>query len=966
MLHDRAAPRFIGRAVERDALAALLARACAGAGGAAIIGGDAGAGKSRLCREIKTIAAAAQMRVIEGRCSPAETMTPFAPFIDALRFRLAKGESATAADVLEPILAHVAPLFQELARPDALAGRSADPTATPFERIFGVMRRLSTLGPVLFIVEDLHWSDPTSRDLIHYVVRRIDSLPMVLLLTYRTDEVPTGHPLHRLASAFARDAAILRLQLDRLSDTEVAELLREHLGSTPSSDFGAAIAQRTEGNPLFVEELLGVLARALPDRGPAYTAEDVAQVRPPVTVSNLVEERLTPLTSDAREALLVAAVIGRRFSFDLLTDVLEWTEERLLKAVEELIGHRFLTENDDPDDEFAFRHSLVQEVIYASAIARRRRVWHRRVAGVLEQKGSVGTLPHATLAHHYQLGGDSQRARAHLLLSGDEAARLCAWQDAEAKYEQALSMAEQEDDRATQAVILERLAEVAWWQNRVAAVEEYAREALAICRSEGERPRAATLLRRLANLDAHQRGDFDRADARLREALGLVGDTSEGAVVLNDLGRVQFARGDWADATASFERALCCTTMRVDCAEEALALVNLGRIVIAEGAVATGVQRLELARALLREEQMPIERAAEVFHAGIRVLDAAREHARAQDWVEAGQRFAAQHKLRGDDAIFRAYGASIRRRAGDGQNALPQCAASVAELRQVGRAELREALRILGDLQRISGDLKAAHGAYDEAVSLGEGDARIGKALLLMADHRWQAAAHILEAALAAAPEHNRLFSMRVLPILIEVRAHMGDTSGARTALHALEGLTMQSDYRAGAAATSYARALVLAASRDAEGAAAAAREAWHRWQALELPYEAGHAALLLARLTNDQNYARAAAQSFGEQHARLALAQAESLLRQLGVRARARRAAPKLPPPLDRLTGREAEVLAELARGRTNKQIAKVLAMSPKTVSNHVSAILAKLGCATRTEAAQLSGLMLPSGSAA
>ncbi|HEY0306160.1 MAG TPA: AAA family ATPase, partial [Longimicrobiales bacterium] len=431
MLHDPAAPRLIGRNAELTALNEVLARARAGRGGAAVIGGDAGVGKSRLCREIKTAAVAAHMRAIEGRCSPAEATIPFAPFIDALRFRLAKGEGAAAADVLQPILAHVAPLFQDLASPDELVGRAADPTATPFDRIWGVLRRLTSLGPVLFTVEDLHWSDPTSRDLIHYIVRRIASLPMVLLLTYRTDEVPAGHPLHRMATALARDSAVIRLHLQPLNHTEVAELLNEHLQTPPAPDFVAAGAQRTEGNPLFIEELLGVLVRAFPERAPHYTAADLAEVHPPVTIADMVQERLAPLSGDAREALLVAAVVGRTFSFDLLRDVLEWAEERLLTAVEELVALRFLAEIGDPGEEFSFRHSLVQEVMYASVIARRRRVWHRRVAAVLEQKRTAGALPHARLAHHYQLGGDSARARTHLLLSGDEAARLCAWPDAE-------------------------------------------------------------------------------------------------------------------------------------------------------------------------------------------------------------------------------------------------------------------------------------------------------------------------------------------------------------------------------------------------------------------------------------------------------------------------------------------------------------------------------------------------------
>lgn len=955
-----AAPRFVGRTAELQALTRLLTKACGGHGGVAVVAGDAGVGKSRFCREIKTAAAAAQMRVIEGRCSPSESTIPFAPFIDALRFRLAKGEGAAAAEVLEPILGHVAPLFQDLARPEH-AGRPADPTATPFDRILGVLHRLTSHGAVLFIVEDMHWADATSRDLIHFLARRISALPLVLLLTYRTDEIPAGQPLHRMVAAVTREPEVVRLQLERLSDAEVADLLTQLLAAPPSPEFATAVADRTEGNPLFVEELVRVLFEALPASAPDYTAAHLAQVHPPVTVQDMVQDRLAPLSDDAREALLVAAVVGRTFSFDLLRTVLEWPEERLLTAVERLVAHRFLTELGGAGEEFAFRHSLVQEVMYTSAIGRRRRVWHRRVATVLEQHHVLATLPHATLAHHYYLGGDSAKARAHLLLSGDEAARLCAWQDAEAKYEQALSMAEQQQaDPVTQAMILERLAEVAWWQNRVEALEQYAREALAICRAIGDRARAATLLRRLANLDAHQRGDLTKATARLNEALTLAEGTAEPAVVLNDLARVQLAQRRWPEAAASFERALALALDRGDCAEEAFALVNLGRIAIAGGAVATGVQRLELARALLAEDEMPIERAAEIYHAGIRVLDAAREHARAQQWVDAGLQFAGARKLPGDYAIYRAYGASIQRRAGDWGSALQQSTAAVAELRNMGRAELREALRIHADLHRVRGDLNAARIAYEEAIALGDVDAEIGKALLLMADHRWERAIKVLNEQLAAAHPQNRLFRMRVLPILIEAHAHMGNGDAAEAALHELEALTGQSDYRAGAAATAYGRALVHAARREAGPAEVAARVAVTAWRQLDLPYEAGRASLLLARLTNDEHCARDAARTFAALQARLDLAQTESLLRQLGVRARARRAAPMLPAPLDRLTAREAEVLAELARGRTNKQIAKVLAMSPKTVGNHVASIFAKLGCTTRTEAARLSGPLL------
>jgi DNA-binding NarL/FixJ family response regulator len=215
---------------------------------------------------------------------------------------------------------------------------------------------------------------------------------------------------------------------------------------------------------------------------------------------------------------------------------------------------------------------------------------------------------------------------------------------------------------------------------------------------------------------------------------------------------------------------------------------------------------------------------------------------------------------------------------------------------------------------------------------------------------------------LARANPDNRLFAMRVLPILIEMQISAGDLGAADRSLGELEKLTDSSDYRAGKAAVAQARALIYAARGDTSAAETALRDAHAEWQTLGLPYEAARAALLLSRVLADAQakpeaveFASEAVQTFSELHAKLDLAQAESVLRQIGVRSRVRRSAPKLPPPLNELTAREAEVLTELTRGRTNKQIAKTLSMSPKTVGNHVSSILTKLGCATRTEAAQL-----------
>lgn len=969
MLHTHvASPILAGRREEMAALTALLDAALQGRGSTAVIGGDAGLGKTRLCRELKDEAARRQVRVIEGRSSAAEMGVPYGPFMDALRFRIAKGEGDAAAQVLQPIIAHVAPLFTALGEAADNGLYQPEATARPFEPIFRVLSRLAALGPALFILEDIHWADTTSRDLLHYIARRVSGLPMLVVATYRTDDIHGGHPVHKLVASLARERAALRIQLEPLQQGDIESMLTAMLGAPPDPDFVTAMCDRTEGNPLFIEERVGGLVRSCPGRLTDLHSADLINATPPATLHEIIWERVSPLSDEAREALVVAAVIGRRFRFDVLAAALQWPEERLLPIIEELIDQRIVVENSEvPDENYAFRHSLMQEVLYSSTIGRRRRSWHRRVAAALETVRDTAELPHTMLAHHYSLGGDLQRARVHSTLAGDEAVRLCAWKDAEAMYEAALAALEREGgDPAAEADILERMADVAWWQNRIDAVEQYSSEALAIRRALGDRQRAAMLLRRLANLEAYQRGEMQRALRLLNEALTLLEDTesAERVFVLNDLGRLLLRHGDWEQAGYLCVQSLEISARRGDCAEEALSLVMLGWLAIHAGQIATGSSRLELARALLSEQPLPVERAAEVYHTGIRALEAAREHHRAREWVAAALAYAREHGAHADLAIYRAYHAAVQRRAGEWDAAIGVATEAVAALRASHRAELREGLRILGDLQRGRGELAAASTSYDEALALGESEAAIGRALLAMAQEQWHDAAERLAAALAVHTSSDLLFTMRVLPLLVEARARAGQLDAARSDLRRLRELMTGSDYQAGYAALAQAAGVLDSVAGDTAAAARELRVAVQAWTALELPYETAHATLLLATelVTSDGEanavqLATEAATAFEGLGATLEIGRAHALLRRGGVRMRRRRLnqAPALPEPLDRLTNREAQVLFELARGCTNKQIARTLALSPRTVGNHVSAIFAKLGCATRTEAAQL-----------
>jgi ATP/maltotriose-dependent transcriptional regulator MalT len=359
-----------------------------------------------------------------------------------------------------------------------------------------------------------------------------------------------------------------------------------------------------------------------------------------------------------------------------------------------------------------------------------------------------------------------------------------------------------------------------------------------------------------------------------------------------------------------------------------------------------------------------------VFRAGIRALEAAREHERALAWIDAAMLHAAQHGAHADSAIYRAHRAAIERRTGQWEQAVVLACHAVDELRDSRRAELGDALRILGDLHRVRGDLAGARRAYDEARVHGGQDAEVGGALVLLAEGQAAAAADKLREALAAHPGDDRLFALRVLPFLVEARVRAGRLDGAAAALEHLEREVGRSDYVFGPAVVAHAKGLLHAARGENERAQGAFQAAHDQWKLLGQPYESARVCLDLSGLLisggearRGAEIARGALSVFEELGAMDQAELARRMLRRAGVRTRTPK--PAVPVGPHGLTTREIGVLGELAKGSTNKQIARALGITDKTVSIHVSNILAKLGCTTRTQAAGLAiaERLVPSG---
>jgi DNA-binding CsgD family transcriptional regulator len=459
----------------------------------------------------------------------------------------------------------------------------------------------------------------------------------------------------------------------------------------------------------------------------------------------------------------------------------------------------------------------------------------------------------------------------------------------------------------------------------------------------------------------------------LREAHALLAADPAGAEqadpdrvrVANDLGRVLVAQGDYVGAARWLDEALDLARRLAKPAEEAFALAKLGLIDVAGGRVAAGLARLDQALARLPAAAVPLDRATGIYYAGVRGLELARENARALEWLALAGAYCERHGAAAHIAINDALRASVERRRGRAEDALAVATRAVATLRAAKRAEVREALRVAGDLHRVRGDAGAAWQAYDEAVRLGDRESEVGAVLLLGDAERAGEAAARADRALDDTPPSHHLLRMQLLALAVHAHVADGAFADAHARLESLRAHAGATDYRGAAPLLASAEASVAGALDAPHAAVPHLEAAADGWAALGRPLEHAQALAALARALADGGDPPARAAAVGrDAAARLtaagALGEAARLRRQLrrrGVRLRPDPAAAVRPAPADvaphGLTVREREVLAQLATGRTNKEIGRALGIAEKTVRIHVSHVLAKLGCATRTEAA-------------
>ncbi|GAC1350236.1 MAG: hypothetical protein NVSMB27_30830 [Ktedonobacteraceae bacterium] len=447
-------PVLIDRVNDLVTLQALIDQAKSGRGQVVLLSGEAGIGKSRLVTEVKTEAVSRDFLLMQGSCFPTDHAIPYAPLLDLLRSHFSSHSSALPAPEVEPFVQAVLPLLPDV---DYMlpGGTSLPPlpALTPLDPEQEKRRRFEFLAhfltnqagkrPVLCVLEDLHWSDDTSLEFLHYLARRCAAHRLLLLLTYRSDEARSN--LRHFLAQLDRERLAQEILLAPLTRDEVEAMLQAILAIPRSAHVELAdlLYTLTEGNPFFVEEILKSLMASgeIFYANGSFQRKELRELHIPRSVQDAVKQRTDKLSESARSVLILAAVAGRRFDFALLQALTRHDEDHLLQLFKELMAAQLVVE--ESAEQFAFRHALTRQAVYADLLVRERRALHHTMAETIERLYAETLEAHlADLAYHFSEAGVFEKALLYAQRAGERAQRLYAPRAAIEQFTRAVDAAQ--------------------------------------------------------------------------------------------------------------------------------------------------------------------------------------------------------------------------------------------------------------------------------------------------------------------------------------------------------------------------------------------------------------------------------------------------------------------------------------------------------------------------------------------
>jgi DNA-binding SARP family transcriptional activator len=486
------APRsaFVGRERELAELVGGLDNAFAGRGRPFLLAGEPGIGKSRLADELIAEAKGRGARVLVGRCWEAGGAPAYWPWVQSLRAYIRDCEPEALRRQLGAGAAEVAQIVPELRQhlPDLPEPDSLEPEGARFRQFDATaefFRNASRDGPIVLVLDDLHAADAPSLLLLRFFARELGSMRVLLIGAFRDVDPLPGQPLSEMLADLARDPVTRRLSLGGLSEREVAEYVELTAPEIASPELLAALDEETEGNPLFVGEIV----RLLSAEGVRPAASAQLRLALPRSVRDVIVRRLTHLSEECNRVLVLASAIGRELGLSPLARLAGVSEDELLGLLDEAMADRVVTDIPGTPDRLRFAHVLIRDTLYEDLPATRRLRLHREIGETLEALYGSSLEPHlAELAHHYLLAGATaaEKAIRYSAAAGDRAASQLGYEEAARHYRSALRVLETRgarDERRTCDLLL-ALADVLSRAGSSAQAREAYRRAAAIAEHE--------------------------------------------------------------------------------------------------------------------------------------------------------------------------------------------------------------------------------------------------------------------------------------------------------------------------------------------------------------------------------------------------------------------------------------------------------------------------------------------------
>ena len=446
---------LVGREQEMASLAGSWQTGRDGACSLVLISGEAGVGKTRLVQEFIDPLRWQGVRILQGRCYEFEGVLVYQPMAEALKSLPPALAVAVADEMSGWVVAQVARLVPDLFAESAdLPGVTAGEQTQLFEGVSRFLAGLAAREPILLVFEDLHWATDSTLQLLHYLARNLTGRPLLIVGTLRPEAISPAHALATLGRRLERDGLARRMQLHPLSATAVEALVSELAGDAESvKPLARRLFRETEGNPFYLIETIKMLFEQDAIRleegvwQADFPALSQADLPLPSGVAETIHARIERLDEDTREAVRLAAVVGKEFEFDLLHEAWGQGEEATLAALDDLLRQRLIGEGvDEADSDYAFTHHKIQEVVYAGLPRRQRQYLHVQVGMALEQLvgNEVGTRA-GELAFHFeqawQLGGGlTDKAISYLQQAGWQAVHQSANQEAISYYHRGLDI----------------------------------------------------------------------------------------------------------------------------------------------------------------------------------------------------------------------------------------------------------------------------------------------------------------------------------------------------------------------------------------------------------------------------------------------------------------------------------------------------------------------------------------------